>query len=191
VKSTGILIGSICRFPVSGLALIFLGCDSAATVPPNGLVKPGIATLASQSGNKCELQNLVITITLPKDNPSKSQLSNTTSDVEFIRSLPRVRCRVECSIEPKSVATGQFNFGLTLMAPFGGHSRMLHSTCAGQFQSAANGKYFADLECKQYMPIDPSDKMTLSLRVIGSFSGSGGQVKVDVTEGKVIIKQEE
>lgn len=171
---------------VSILLLGLVGCSKPSTAPPTGLVKPPPAAFKAVEANRFEIYNVVATITLPKNNPTKSMLTGTSEDEKLAK--PELKCQIACELGPGELADQVFNFTVQVEAPYHGYARMLHAYGSGTLERLKDGAFKADISLKQQLPLEITDKATLV------FVANGNRkplLNVDFRKGKVVLKQEE
>jgi hypothetical protein len=162
------------------------GCGASPTVPPKGLKKPP-APAVGAAEDQLEIRNVIVTITLPNQNPKKSELTGTAADDQILQKLPALDCRIECEISPDSVQN--VSLAVQIEAPYAGYARMAHGTGAGVFQRKENGKFLADVKLAQPLPLEANDKATIVLTVNGNHSRSKQPFKFEINDAKIIIEK--
>jgi hypothetical protein len=167
--------------------VIALGCGESYTSPPTGLTKPPPSAFAALEEEKFKIRDVVATITLPKDNPKLTGKEEIDAGIK--RSLPKLKCQVEFSIDPMPVEGERFEIGITITVPKGDR-QIVHSTGPGSAKVTERGKVIADIELFQSRPLDSKGKANISLRVQRYSPGSTRAIEVDNSVGKVNFKVE-
>jgi hypothetical protein len=167
------------------------GCSRPAAAPPVGLVKPSRQAFDSALAEKFTLKKVVISVVIPKGNPTKDQLLNTDADAKLLAHLPSMKGAIECEIEPDSIRDRDFHFGVRIDAPYRGHERIVHATGGGRLKRMENGSFAAEIAWHQSMPLDVNDKAVFSLRVTCNSKELGRPVEVDIQNGELKLIKEE
>jgi hypothetical protein len=169
------------------------GCNPPQPAVPNGLKEPPPATKVNAEADKVLIRSIEVAIALPKNNPTKSQLTgDKLKDSEFCANLPRLKCKIQIIGDGELLERSQIDFGVSVSAPFSG-GRIVHGSGGGTAKRLEPGKFTGEFEMTQTWPLEIASNASMNatlLNLPGRVSQSG-MSSASFSNGKVTIKQEE